>query len=325
MNILIEKLPANDRQRKWMAIAITVVISILLTLVGIYLIGEYGIALFVLTPFFMGLCPTILYGLKHHITKKDAWQMGLLTLLIFTSFLLFFAIEGLICIAMAAPLAILFTWLGGLIGFAIVQKGTKRSSVIVLIFLGFIPTTAFIEKDVEHELNSVVTSIEIKADLSTVWENVVEFPELETPQEFIFRTGIAYPINAKIDGAGVGAIRYCNFTTGSFVEPITVWNEPSLLKFDVLEQPAPMKEISFWDIDAPHLHDYFVSKKGQFKLTKLPNGNTLLEGTTWYYHHIKPAFYWKGWSEYIIHQIHLRVLKHIKKNAEKDKLICNIK
>lgn len=321
MNILIEKLPDNDKQRKWIAIAITVLMSMLLTLVGIYLIGEYGVALFIFTPFFMGACPIILYGLKRHVSRKEAWKMGFLALLIFTVGLLFFAIEGLICIAMAAPLGILFTWLGSLIGFSIVKKGTKRSSVIVLIFLAFIPTTAFIEKDFEPELNSVVTSIEIEADLSTVWRNVVEFPQLEAPKEFIFRTGIAYPINAKIEGSGVGAIRYCNFTTGSFVEPITVWNENSLLKFDVLEQPAPMKEISFWDIDAPHLHDYFVSKKGQFKLTQLSNGNTLLEGTTWYYHHIKPAIYWKGWSEYIIHQIHLRVLAHIKKNAENDQVL----
>lgn len=318
MNQLFEKLPDNDKQRKWIAIASTVAIAMLLTLLGIYLIGEYGIALFILTPFFMGACPTILYGLKKQVTKKEAWQMGLLTLLIFTIGLLFFAIEGLICIAMAAPIGIFFTWLGSLIGFSIVKKGTRRSGVMVLILLGFIPTTAFIEKDYKPALNSVVTTIEIEADLSTVWKNVVEFPQLETPKEFIFKTGIAYPINAKVDGTGVGAVRYCNFTTGSFVEPITVWNEPSLLKFDVLEQPAPMVEISFWDIDAPHLHDYFVSKKGQFKLTKLPNGNTLLEGTTWYYHNIKPVFYWKGWSEYIIHQIHLRVLNHIKKNAEND-------
>jgi hypothetical protein len=58
-----------------------------------------------------------------------------------------------------------------------------------------------------------------------------------------------------------GAVRHCNFTTGSFVEPITVWDEPRLLKFEVVEQPAPMKELSFWDIDAPHLHDYFFLSK----------------------------------------------------------------
>ncbi|RZK09582.1 MAG: hypothetical protein EOO46_13430 [Flavobacterium sp.] len=142
---------------------------------------------------------------------------------------------------------------------------------------------------------------------------------MNKPKEFIFKTGIAYPINAKIEGSGIGAVRYCNFTTGSFVEPITIWERPNLLQFTVEEQPAPLKEISFWDLDAPHLHDYFVSKQGQFKLTKLKNGTTLLEGTTWYYHDIKPSFYWNIWSKYIVHKIHNRVLEHIKHNSENQK------
>lgn len=316
MNSLIQKLPDNDNKRKWIAVGVTVAISILLTLLGIYFYRDYGIALFILTPFFMGACPAILYGSKKQINKIEAWKIAFLSLVIFTIGLLFFAIEGLICIAMAAPIAILFNWIGSLIGYFIVSKSAKSSLVVILVLFSAIPTTAFIEKDVKPKLTSVVTSIEIEADLSAVWKNVVEFPELSEPKEFIFKTGIAYPINAKIKGTGVGAIRYCNFTTGSFVEPITVWDQPNLLAFNVLEQPAPMKEVSFWDIDAPHLHDYFVSKKGQFKLTKLPNGNTLLEGTTWYYHNIKPAAYWKGWSNYIVHKIHERVLNHIKQNAE---------
>jgi hypothetical protein len=186
----------------------------------------------------------------------------------------------------------------------------------MLILLSSIPGLAFVEKEQDIKLTTVVSSIEIDADPQTVWKNVVEFPQLEEPSEFIFKTGIAYPINAKIEGTGVGAIRHCNFTTGSFVEPITVWDEPRLLKFDVLDQPEPMKELSFWDIDAPHLHDFFVSKQGQFKLTALPNGKTLLEGTTWYHHRIKPAFYWQLWSNEIVHAIHQRVLTHIKKNSE---------
>lgn len=316
MNLLFQKLPENDNKRKWIAVGITVAVSILLTLLGIYFYRDYGIALFILTPFFMGACPAILYGSKKQINRIEAWKIAFLSLFVFTIGLLFFAIEGLICIAMAAPIAILFNWIGSMIGYFIVSKSAKSSLVVILVLFSAIPTTAFIEKDVKPELISVVTSIEIEADLSAVWKNVVEFPELSDPKEFIFKTGIAYPINAKIKGTGVGAIRYCNFTTGSFIEPITVWNQPNLLAFDVLEQPAPMKEVSFWDIDAPHLHDYFVSKKGQFKLTKLPNGNTLLEGTTWYYHNIKPAAYWKGWSNYIVHKIHERVLNHIKQNAE---------
>jgi hypothetical protein len=187
-----------------------------------------------------------------------------------------------------------------------------------LLLIGIIPAMAFIEKDTEPDLTSVVTSIEINASAQTVWNHVIAFPQLDEPTEFIFKTGIAYPVNAEIEGTGVGAVRHCNFTTGSFVEPITVWDEPELLKFDVVEQPEPMKELSFWDIDAPHLHDYFISRQGQFRLTELPNGNTLLEGTTWYTHNIRPAFYWQFWSDHIIHTIHERVLMHIKKTAENE-------
>jgi len=229
------------------------------------------------------------------------------------------AFEGLICIMMAAPFGFLFTWLGCIAGYAIQKKMPSRATATLLILICVIPSVSFVEKEIQPELTSVVSSIEINADAETVWKNVIEFPQLKEPDEFLFKTGIAYPINAKIEGSGVGAIRHCNFTTGSFTEPITIWNEPNLLKFSVSEQPAPMKELSFWDVDAPHLHDYFVSKEGQFKLTKLPNGNTLLEGTTWYYHNIKPAFYWQIWSNYIIHKIHMRVLKHIKYNAENRK------
>jgi hypothetical protein len=320
MRQLIEKiLPTDDKKRKWIAVGLTVVISGLLTLWGIYGIGQYGIALFILTPLFIGAGSTILYGLKKEITKREAWLIGLLTLGIFTAVLLVFAIEGIICIAMATPFELLLTWVGSSIGYAIINKSPKNASTAMLILIAMIPTMAFIEKDSEPTLSSVVTSIEINADPETVWNNVVEFPQLDEPTEFIFKIGIAYPINAKIDGTGVGAVRHCNFTTGSFVEPITVWDEPRLLRFDVVEQPAPMKELSFWDIDAPHLHDYFVSKKGQFKLTALPNGKTLLEGMTWYYHNIKPAFYWQLWSDHIIHKIHYRVLTHIKTNSENEK------
>lgn len=316
----IEKiLPTDDKKRKWISVGMTVIISGLFTLWGIYGIGQYGIALFILTPLFIGAGSTILYGLKKEITKKEAWQIGFLTLGIFMAGLLIFAIEGVICIVMAAPIGLLLTWVGSLIGYAIINKTPNNAQTTMLILIGIIPTMAFIEKDNEPTLTSVVTSIEIKADPQTVWKNVVEFPQLDEPTEFIFKTGIAYPINAKIEGTGVGAVRHCNFTTGSFVEPITVRDEPRLLKFDVVEQPEPMKELSFWDIDAPHLHDYFVSKQGQFKLTELPNGNTLLEGTTWYYHNIRPTFYWQLWSDHIIHKIHERVLTHIKKNAENEK------
>jgi hypothetical protein len=65
-----------------------------------------------------------------------------------------------------------------------------------------------------------------------------------------------------------------------------------------------------------HLHGYLISKQGQLLLTPLPNGHTLLEGTTWYQHGLWPEMYWTAWSQAIIHRIHVRVLNHIKNLSE---------
>lgn len=69
-------------------------------------------------------------------------------------------------------------------------------------------------------------------------------------------------------------------------------------------------------IHPPHLHGFLVSNGGQFLLTPLPNGGTRLEGATWYHHGLWPAAYWRLWSDPIIHQIHMRVLTHIRAEAE---------
>lgn len=163
----------------------------------------------------------------------------------------------------------------------------------------------------------VRTAIEIAAPAETVWQNVVSFSELPEPKEWYFKTGLAYPKRARIEGSGVGAIRYCEFSTGPFVEPIETWDPPKLLRFRVTENPAPMEEWSPYRKVAPrHLHGYLVSRKGQFRLTRLANSRTLLEGTTWYQHGLLPAQYWRWWSDAVIHRIHLRVLHHIRNLSE---------
>jgi hypothetical protein len=163
----------------------------------------------------------------------------------------------------------------------------------------------------------VETSVVVDAPIERVWHEVVAFPPIPEEPEWYFRAGIAYPLRAWIAGRGVGATRFCEFTTGSFVEPITVWDEPRLLRFDVAGNPSPLSEWSpYGAIDAPHLHGFLVSSGGQFALTPLGPNRTLLAGTTWYRHSLWPAGYWRLWSDAIIHRIHSRVLRHIKRLSE---------
>ena len=167
-------------------------------------------------------------------------------------------------------------------------------------------------------LFAVVTSVEVHTPPQMVWDQLVAFSRMEEPDELLFRAGISYPVEARIEGTGVGACRYCWFNTGPFVEPITVWDEPHLLAFDVVDDPPPMTELSIYEhVHAPHVDGFFRSRNGQFKLTALDHGGTLLEGTTWYTHDIWPTWYWRLWSDGILHRIHYRVLDHIKRESER--------
>ena len=115
----------------------------------------------------------------------------------------------------------------------------------------------------------------------------------------------------------MGAVRHCVFSTGAFVEPITIWDEPRHLRFDVTAMPEPMQEWTFYsDVHPPHLEGYFQTTQGEFLLERLPEGRTRLHGTTWYHNDLWPANYWKVWSDHLIHRIHLRVLRHVKQLAE---------
>ena len=101
------------------------------------------------------------------------------------------------------------------------NAGTALSLLLVAalpLLFGFETSTK--SKPTVHE---VVSKVEIDAPIEKVWQNVVAFPQIDKQPEGILKLGFAYPINAKIDGCGVGAVRYCNFNTGAFVEPITAW------------------------------------------------------------------------------------------------------
>jgi len=145
----------------------------------------------------------------------------------------------------------------------------------------------------------------------------VTFPDLPPPTEWLFRAGVAAPTRARIEGRGVGAIRYCDFTTGSFVEPITAWEENRLLAFDITAQAPPMNEVTpYRDVHPPHLDGYFRATHGEFRLIPLPGGRTRLEGRTRYVVDMFPQVYWTVPAREIVTAIHTRVLHHIQTLAE---------
>ena len=318
---LSDLIPKSEFGSAVLGVVVTAGLSVLIATLGASVLGNYGWGLFVGIPFFLGLSSVLIYGFHEPRSFGRCLGVAVLAVALVGIALFAIAVEGLICLAMALPLAGVLALFGGMMGWALQQRRQYSAhsfhiaSLSILLMPGFILLEHYSAE--APALYAVRTAVVINAHPESVWAHVVSFAELPPPTEKMFKTGIAYPIRAEINGRGAGAVRHCLFSTGAFVEPITVWDEPKLLQFDVTSQPAAMEEMSLYsDLRPPHLEHYLISKKGQFQLTALADGTTRLEGTTWYQNRFWPAFYWHYWSDYIIHQIHYRVLTHIKTLAE---------
>ena len=281
--------------------------------------GTYGMAMFIGVPIVVSFGAGLMYGRMAGATPGKAYGVAVLSMLALGGFILLFALDGLVCLLMALPLGLIVALPGGEAGFYLGRRLTRpRSAALNILLFCTLPLLM----GFEHRLpatsptHAVVSTVTVHAPIENVWDGVVAFDPIVAPPRGIFRMGIAYPIEAVIEGAGVGAIRRCVFSTGAFVEPIIEWDEPNTLTFDVSENPPAMKEFSIYsELDVPHLLDTFFATKGQFKLRQEGN-TTILEGTTWYKQKIYPDWYWHHISDEIIHRIHLRVLEHIKKEVE---------
>jgi hypothetical protein len=294
-------------------------VGIALGMVGlsVAVFGVYGTTLFFATPVVMGAVSAFVFNREHPRTIGATLLVALLTVLMAGGSLLLFALEGVLCLAMAAPLAMIMALMGAALGRAIALQGAPRVAHLAGI-VAVLPLLAGSEAvpAARHE-NEVVTVIEIDAPPERVWENVVGFADLPEPSGSFFNLGIAYPRRARIVGRGVGAVRYCEFSTGPFVEPITVWDQPSRLSFDVSAQPPGLHEWSpYRHVSPPHLEGYLSSRRGEFRLQRLPGNRTRLEGSTWYTLRMSPEPYWNLYADALIHAIHGRVLRHVKSLSE---------
>jgi len=307
---------AGESLPRWLPAALAAAVTVGFSWLSFGLLADYGGILFFGLPMMQGL----IVGMT---TRDRHWPESLgqlaLSLVYEALLLLTLALEGLLCIAMAVPPWFLCGLLGVCVGRAITPLQRGRAWVGLLA----VPLLQCLEPAVAPPATvfEARTEVVVQAAPERVWQSLVTFDRLPPPTELLFRLGIAYPTHATITGRGPGAVRHCSFTTGDFVEPIEVWDEPRLLRFAVTQCPPPMQEWNPFhgpeEVHAAHLHGYFQARQGQFELTPQPDGTTRLVGTTWYSHGLRPEPYWRLWSDLMVHAIHRRVLDHIRREAER--------
>ncbi|MGA4579171.1 hypothetical protein [Limisphaera sp. VF-2] len=290
---------------------------------GVYLairvFPSYSWALFVGTPFLVSFVAALLHGWTGPTTWRAAYGIALLSILLLGALIVCFALDGLICVLMALPMAVLVAFPGSAVGYLVGKRlGRGTACAAAVLVMGAAPGLVAFEshRPATPRLHEVTTRVEVRAPIQSVWDEVIAFDKIDEPPKGWFRLGIAYPVEARIEGDGPGALRYCVFSTGAFLERITRWEAPVALEFDVISNPPPLQELSPWGrIEAPHAAGAFSAERGVFRLCEA-NGETVLEGTTWYRQNMSPGLYWRNISDLVIHAIHRRVLEQIKKRAE---------
>jgi hypothetical protein len=254
-------------------------------------------------------------------TLSQSIGAAFLTLTAILTILGFAAMEGVICILMAAPFVGLLGIIGALLGHWLATLTSRpayqvQSAAWLAVIVCAIGESIAPPAPLEDVVSSEVI---INATPAQVWKQLKDIRDLPAPTEPLFVFGVAHPLEAYVVGeGGVGAARVCRLSTGDMPERITVWKPEQELKFIVLDTPAAMREATIFgqDLDGAHLHTTYTSLDGGFRLEALPNGQTRLIGTSRYLLAITPASYWNLWTREIVSQVQLRVMNHVKAKAE---------
>ena len=293
---------------------------------GISGLHHYGYGVFVVVPMSIGFLTSHLYLQQRQVTWLGHFLVVIATLFSTGLFLMVPPLEGVVCLAMAAGVALPFVLIGMLIARCLRNEpeetiprstDTKLHSFVLIM----VPASMALESQVAlpPPILEQTTSIEINATPEQVWRYIPSFPRIEAAPSKLLRAGLASPMASTITGEGVGAQRQCVLSTGVMPEVITAWEPGKRLEFDVLATPAAMEETNpFGKVKAAHDEGYFLCKHGRFVLTALPGGRTRVEGSSWFQHDLWPQFYWAPLTKEVVREVHERVLQHIKILSERN-------
>lgn len=280
--------------------------------------GYFGLAIFGGLPFATGVsCGVILRRAGGTFSQAIAASMTLIGTIILI--LCAMAMEGIICVVMAAPIGAAVAFFGVVGGYFLARTKAADGTLQSAAWLSIVVIVALEGWNPPAPLENITSSeVIINAPAERVWAELHDIRDLPATDNFLFQFGIAHPMGTVTDGQGVGAARLCKLSTGDMPEIITVWKPGQELRFKVLSTPPSMRETGFFGktIDTTHIHSAYASLDGGFKLESLPDGRTRLVGESHYLLNIAPASYWNLWTEKIVHMVQRRVLEHVKNRAE---------
>ena len=298
-------MPFSLKDHIWLPAAVAGVIAgVGLTLVavalGTLIFGTYGYGLFLLTPFVIGVTTGYIANYKGDVGGGRTALSVMTAIALGGIALVLVALEGIVCIAMAAPLGIGFAWVGGEAGRAMaLRKSLSEADVPCLALLPLM----FAVENVLPPATTFETdqTIEVHAPPEAVWRSILSTDPVEGPLALPFRLGVAYPLRGEVIGEGVGAVRRGEFSTGTAVERMTEWEPNRKLAFVVVDDIPAIRELSPYEhVHAPHVVGYFRTISTSFELVRRSDGHTDILERTSHELRLDPVPYWLPMARWIV-------------------------
>lgn len=277
----------------------------------------------VLMPFALG-CITIYFAEIRQSQRIRVWiflpWLPMAAALIATMLAL---LEGVICIAMFAPLGLALASLGGLMGGVaarfIRQHRARNLTVACVVLLPFF--SMILEKPVfyQRDFRLVENMIDIQAPVSLVWRNIERVPRIrreELPDSWSRRIGFPDPIEATLSHEGLGGVRNASFAGGLlFIETVDVWEPEQRLGFSIAAQTDKIPATTLDEhvrVGGP----YFDVLHGEYRLEPLANGVTRLHLSS--RQRLSTDFNWYAhlWTDAVMSDLQKRILVVIRQRSE---------
>jgi hypothetical protein len=236
---------------------------------------------------------------------------------------LVFAWEGIICVLLWLPLILVLSSIGGLLaGFLRLLFPSDRTKNYCLAVVSLLPFLAApLESLKQHaaEVRTVNTSIEIEAPADKVWEEIRSVPRIREDEHSFAVShllGFPRPVEAVLEGEGIGAVRYARFEGGVlFVERVTEWIEGKRLSFDIHADSKNIPPTTF-DEHVTVGGPYFDVLRGSYTIQEQSSGRVVLHLSSEQRLSTGFNFYSRLWTEALMSDLQTYILRIIKQRAE---------
>lgn len=273
----------------------------------------YSVTFIWVLPIVISIIP-ILVARKEVL--KSPWKQFLFPVLsVFLFFLISLSsgLEDWLCVLIIAFPFLLAAGIVGLIVTPIIrQYNSKKLYSIVLLPFILSPIESLIPN--EKESFKVESRIVIDTDKQTVWDNLIEVPEIKDNQYdkgFFNYIGVPRPIKSKLKT--VNGIEY---RIGYFSDELKLYETMSKVEtLEYIEFKIHINESELRDLPTDkHLlkSDYFLFDNISYKLKKLSNDKTELTLCCKYSLDSKMNGYANFWAERIIKDFEVRLLNSLK-------------